>query len=188
MSQSEIVDLCQRIYRKHQRALDLIYEYRPDLQAELNELLQEFVKEVPDLSLDYSIKSLIRFYVDEWDVQPLLVSENWTPSRRILLFEFMNFSDSLKLKLTLGPGDEQFRQNILNFSIANQPPFNPYHKKLNQKWNTLYIIDLLTKKNYLDTTTEDLEIEIRKKWSNFLQKDLPLIKKVFNEQCLATFE
>ena len=37
VSDSEIEVLCQRIYQKHKRALDLILEHRPDRQAEISE-------------------------------------------------------------------------------------------------------------------------------------------------------
>ena len=45
MDESQIAELCRRIYRKHQRALDLIYEYRPDLQEEIRHLLETLIKE-----------------------------------------------------------------------------------------------------------------------------------------------
>ena len=40
MSDSEIAELCRQIYRRHQRALDLIFEHRPDLQKDLADKLK----------------------------------------------------------------------------------------------------------------------------------------------------
>jgi hypothetical protein len=43
VSDSEIAELCQKIYQKHQKALDLIFEHRPDLQSKLAETLKEMI-------------------------------------------------------------------------------------------------------------------------------------------------
>ncbi|HEY9613262.1 PD-(D/E)XK nuclease family protein, partial [Allocoleopsis sp.] len=45
VSDSEIAELCRKIYRKHKQALDLIFEHRPDLQLELSEKLKEIVNQ-----------------------------------------------------------------------------------------------------------------------------------------------
>ncbi len=39
VSESDTAELCRQIYRKHKRALDLIYDHRPDRQAALREFL-----------------------------------------------------------------------------------------------------------------------------------------------------
>jgi PD-(D/E)XK nuclease superfamily len=41
MSDSEIAQLCRKIYKQHRQALDLIYEHRPDFQSEISDLLQK---------------------------------------------------------------------------------------------------------------------------------------------------
>ncbi len=48
----EVVDLCRSIYRKHQRALDLIYKYRPDTRAEIRNLLEDIIRNEPHLEWD----------------------------------------------------------------------------------------------------------------------------------------
>src|SRR6185436_11230575 len=40
---SEIQRLCRAIYSKHQRALDLIFEHRPDRAALLSEVMQDVI-------------------------------------------------------------------------------------------------------------------------------------------------
>ena len=72
VSESKIAELCRKIYRKHQRALDMIYEYRPDKQAEIHAILESIVRSEPSLVLDYSSKSSILFAPRSWDTPVLL--------------------------------------------------------------------------------------------------------------------
>lgn len=60
MENEELAELCKKIYKRHQRALDLIYEYRPDQQAEIRELLDTLIKSCPECELDTSSKTYIR--------------------------------------------------------------------------------------------------------------------------------
>jgi PD-(D/E)XK nuclease superfamily len=43
VTDSKIADLCRRIYHKHQRALDLIFEHRPDQQASVHDALVDYI-------------------------------------------------------------------------------------------------------------------------------------------------
>src|SRR6266576_110030 len=47
VAESEIADLCRRIYRKHAQAIELIVEHRPDEQAGVREVLQQLIDSSP---------------------------------------------------------------------------------------------------------------------------------------------
>ena len=53
VNDSEIAELCRQIYRKHQSALDLIFQYRPDLQDQVRQELQELIEEHSGLNIDH---------------------------------------------------------------------------------------------------------------------------------------
>ena len=180
VSDSEIADLCRRIYRKHQRALDLIYEHRPDMQANLHDELLNLVTSTPGLRLDYESKSYILFWIDEWSVPALLTGEGWRPEGRIMLFQFENLADRLQLKLLIGPGPLEIRQKLHEMA-NNNPPFTAY-RTLGKKWNTIFKRSFLTAKFYEEATLSDLQEEITRQWQRFLEKDLPAIKAVVREQ------
>src|SRR5581483_9628303 len=120
VAESEIAELCRRIYLKHQRALDLIYEYRPDQQAIIREILEQLAQNNEELVLDHCSKSYIRFGVTAWDVPKLKSGKGWTRSGRIMLFEFANSIDRLKLKLIVGPGPDDIRQGLFDTAQAHQ--------------------------------------------------------------------
>lgn len=52
VGESEIEVLRKQIYRKHKRALDLIYEHRPDQQAELQEFICDLIDQTPQFEID----------------------------------------------------------------------------------------------------------------------------------------
>jgi len=183
VAESEIAKLCQSIYRKHRRALDLIYEYRLDQQASIRETLEDLVQKSEGLTLDHSSKSYVRFVPNEWDEFPELKSgSGWTSTGRILLFEFTNWPEGLVLRLVIGPGPSFTRQGLFEMAKAHSSPFRLGSKSLGQKWNSIYARAFLTSKNYEDATDEQLADEISKHWCGFLAHDLPAILGAVRQQ------
>jgi hypothetical protein len=181
VSKSEIADLCEQIYHKHKHALDLIFEHRPDRQAEINDLLVSLIESQQTLQLDHSTKSYIRFAVKDWDKPIFLEGDGWTESKRILLFEISNLEDWLKLYLIIGPGPKETRQHLLDMAYAHTPLFRPSQHALGRQFNTIYTHSILTTKDY-EGTSEEIEAEIRKKWQQFLEHDLPPINEILNKE------
>jgi hypothetical protein len=44
----ELAEICDKIYKKHQKALDLIFEYRMDGRGQVSEIVREILKEEAD--------------------------------------------------------------------------------------------------------------------------------------------
>jgi hypothetical protein len=168
MEESEIADLCRKIYRKHRRALDAIYEYRPDLQEEIQEVVEELIKAQPELALDHSSKSYIRFAAKEWEKPLLLQGDGWTRSKRILLFEFYNYPDRLTLHLTIGPGPKEIRNKLFELAKEHKPPFKPAFKTLGKNFNTIYTYSFLRADAYDDMSQLERDSEIKGKWKQFM--------------------
>lgn len=178
MSESEIAELCRRIYKKHKLALDLIFEHRPDENAAVIEVIKSLVEADPSLRLDTDSKSLIRFAPAEW-YEPDLTQGNWTQSGQMMLFECYNKLEHLKVVLYIGPGPEELRQKLFTMAQENSPVFKPQSKSLKQKWNSIYSKKLLSKKDYEEAAEgEDLQNKIETAWQQFVQNDLPKIAEV----------
>jgi len=169
VSESKIEKLCQRIYRKHQKALDMIYEYRPDLQSDIYTYLIDLINKNNLITLDYSTKSYIRFFPNSWSkYSALSQSEGWTDSKQILLFEFRNYQNSLKLCLIIGPGNEEIRKKLFNFALTNKDLFTPSRRQLTQNFLTIFQYTILTRKDYSDSVSiDDVGPIIQKKWEVF---------------------
>jgi hypothetical protein len=181
VSESEIAELCQKIYRKHQRALDLIYEYRPDKQAELHSYLEDLIRSEPALALDHSSKSYITFAPKSWDTPVLLAGQGWTRSGRIMLFEFGNFTDRLRFSLIIGPGPLETRQKLMEIASKHRP-LKPVFKALGKSFNTIYVREWLKAKDYEDADSDELEAKVKEIWTQFLKNDLTSIQQIVQGQ------
>lgn len=178
VSNSEIEQLARRIYRKHQRALDLIYEYRPDQQEAIREILEKLIDAESRLVLDHSSKSFIRFGVKKWDVPLLMEGEGWTRSGRMLLFEFANSASRLVLKFVVGPGPVETRQNLFDLAVENKPFLKPSFSTLGKLFSTIYTHEYLSSKTYENNDIDEMEAIIKKKWKQFIDSDLGKINDI----------
>lgn len=75
MQDNKIVELCQKIYKDHKKALDLIYENRPDRLQNVSEYFKAWCKKKAaenknfrwDINIDKCSKSNIRFRTENLD-------------------------------------------------------------------------------------------------------------------------
>jgi hypothetical protein len=180
---SEIEQICREIYKKHKTALDLIFQYKPDLELDISEYLQQKIGASEKLILDTGSKSYIRFTTKFFDDLIEKVSEGWTKSKRIFLFEFNNTNSRLDLKLYIGPGPKDYRESL--FKVCVQAPslfkLAKPDKYFGTKWQSVYQEIYLTKKEIEGAALEDLSKHIDEKWDHFVSTDLPKIESHFKE-------
>ena len=177
---SEIARLSRQIYQKHKRALDIIYEHLPDVQTELESVLSSLIEEEPEVELDDSSKSKIRFAIPAWDTPELLSAQGWTSSGRILLFEFWNYPGSLELKLYIGPAPNEIRTELLELARAHPDVFS-VPRRASTRWTPIFTRRDLREEDYEEATDSDREKQIRHHWSKFLDEDLPRMDAVLRE-------
>ncbi len=175
VTDSEIADLCRRIYQRHQRALDLIFEHRPDRLAEVQAVLLDCVQSRSDLILDTASKQLVRFGHVAWEGVPR--GQGWTRSGRLVLFQFDNYPDRLDLGLWVGPGPTEARQRLIDLAAAHQPPYRVPKRgtRENQKWKSIFSRHFLKPEDYEDAAHGDIEARIRARWEEFADRDLPAL-------------
>jgi len=177
VDESETAKLCQKIYQKHQKALDLIFEYKPDLQVEIRQYLESLIDQNTDLIKDHCTKAYIRFVPKDWDVPILKKGAGWIPSNRILLFEFYNGPEKIALRLHIGPGDMQIREKLYDMASADKKMFKA-SGKLNPKWKSIYSHNFATINDLQENEYELIIEKIGKQWQKFLEDDLPAIRDV----------
>ena len=153
-------------------ALYLIFQYKPDIQFEISQLLQNIIKDNNDLVLDTSGKTCVRFTTKAIDGAIPKKGEGWVQSKRMLLFEMNNTENRLALKLIIGPGQADIQDKLYNLMKVNNALFNKANVAYGKKWNTVYLSEYLKKKDYEDFEMETVGDKIRKKFESFVQKDL----------------
>jgi len=183
LEDSQVAELCRRIYRRHREALDLLFSYRFDRQEEVRSLLTQLIGETPGLIADISSKNYIRFCPAEWDQAQLLrEGEGWTRTRRLLLFQFNNLPSQLALTLVIGPGTEATRRRLLDLVLTHPDTFNPSWRQLGKYWNTVLQREVVASNLLTGQDFEFVEETIRSYWSSFVSETLPWLNKLVMEQ------
>lgn len=181
---SEIADLCRKIYKQHKQALDLIYEHGPNLGIEIADFAEKLIQQARsyDLQLDHHLKGntrkLIRFTVLEWDNLPFQrTCEKWTRSKRILLFQVQAEPPNIYINLAIGPGKSEHREAIFDvFSNTDLPSSKDIQLGSNHGWTQVF------KRSFLEnvdpgSSMSEIKEEIEQQWNLFLTDDLPVIKE-----------
>lgn len=178
---SDIAQLAQRIYKKHQRALDLIFEHRPDLQSELADFLQAMIQDTPAMILDHCTKTAVRCLPATWDTPVLQQGQGWTPTGRMLLLEFGNSSERLSLKMYIGPGPQAIRERLFELALAHPQLFNNAKRRgasLSGSYKTIFVQDFLRARDFEGATLDDLTPKVQQLWAEFVKNRLVEITAV----------
>ncbi len=179
MADEEVSVLCRKIYRRHKQAIDLIIENMPDrretIAAKVRALIQQQTNLIPnEVDPAEFNRSYIRFTIKALDKPCFKGAIDWTSSGRIVLFEFRNQLESLKLVIQLGKGPQGKRAAILQMARDAGKPFSP-ENKLYTYWNRLYSLVVLEKGDY-ELDDDELDKKIDARWAYFLSHDLPVLE------------
>lgn len=177
VTDSETAELCRRIYREHKLAIELILAHAPNRIIEIRDYLIELIEATPEVVYEGSPKVLhIQFAVQEWDRPWLLSARNWTKSNRALLFQFSNSDDWLGLDLVLGPAPSSTRSLLLDHAFERMPPFRVLERQ-SKRWTVIFRKDFLTAEQVSQIEFDEVQRQIREKWLEFLETDLPALLK-----------
>ena len=130
---NELEQLTNKIWRnqKYKDALEILYQYKPDIQSTISNYLQDVLKgkasdELKKISTyvnyESSSKSYIRFTDKKFDdFEEQSKGEGWNNNiNKILVYEFNNLSNSLSLDLIVGPGDPDSREKFFNIPLEHK--------------------------------------------------------------------
>lgn len=186
MSESDIAELCRKIYKQHRHAIDLIYEHRPDVRSDieeyLNQLIQEF-SESENLELDSIQGKWIRFVPKEWDdlaFQTTCTGE-WSKKKRLLMLEFWNEPQSLQLRIVMGPGELDTKEAIYQKLRSLNVPGMRGIKIKPSNYSQVGIIQVLSTSEYEDVDLEELQGNIRNFWLSYLNGDMKVIRNAISQ-------
>ncbi|MGL6564202.1 PD-(D/E)XK nuclease family protein [Aeromonas dhakensis] len=190
MEDTEIAELCRRIYKKHQKALDLIFEHttqqgnhKQGQQQWLESLLAQYVQKYQWIE-DVSTPTFMRYAYSLWDTgTPEMSSSTWTKSKRPLLFQFENKGNSIFLKLIIGVGaSPELRQRLFDAVTNSEQWKNIYGRKitLTGDWTTLYSRKLLSLKESDSGNEDDFRSELNHPLASFFEQDWPVIRGVLS--------
>ncbi len=186
MPDSEIAQLCRKIYKQHRQALDLIYEHRPDFQLAISDYLQQLITEhekAGKIKKDDSTKKYSRFAISEWDkFEFQRTCENWTTTKRTLLFEFWNESQYLGLNLCIGPADQKLKCVIYDaIKSLNLPGLHSKGKLTATGWNHIFRMPILQSSDYEEADLEKIKQLINSRFDRCLKEEIMQICQTISE-------
>lgn len=190
MEESELKDLCNKIYKSHKSALELIFKYKPDAYSDLLEVTLEYLKNKKGVITDHSNKSYIRFWLEDLDHFPK-VGRKWSQSNTLCLFEIRTSRKNLDIYLIIGPGDSAIRDKIYQFAYKSKKTnklFNATGKTQYKQFTSIYSSPLIhiDKEKLLELDKTDMAIEIAKALDKKFESDLPNLVDALKDLDLST--
>jgi len=175
MEESEVQELCEQLYKKHKKALDLIFKHKPDIYSDIKDVLEEIIDANENLVKDHCSKAYIRFIPKTLDFFAKH-GEGWTKSKRILLFEIKNYDKAVDLVLLIGPGESIIRQSIYDLAKTNTI-FNKAPAKLTKIWATIYKVKLSSISSLDGKSKEEIKEILCSQLNKFLNNDFNLLEE-----------
>jgi|SRR5690625_2191709 len=174
-------EICREIYFKHKKALDLIFEYKPDIYSDISNDIQDMISQYSELNLDTSNKIYIRFTTKFLDKLIAREGKGWTSSKRILLFELQNRTDSLVLKLMIGPGNDDIREKIHQIALNNPSLFKGINRNLSPQFTQIYSKEIMAYNFESEFEYNNIISKIKKELDRFIYNELKLLEDSFSK-------
>ena len=148
---SDVQEICRRLYRNHHRALDLIFEHRLDRTAEVADAIEDYIRSRHDLTFISGSKTYMSFLPQSLDLPS--IQENGTP---ILTWRIANKDEQVRLRLELGPGPEEMRRRVYEMAKSLPGTFGKPKAKLSPKYHTFFSEVWLSRKEYNEQDYEGI--------------------------------
>jgi hypothetical protein len=155
MDESEIARTAVRIYQQHRRALDVIFDHRPDNLGLVSEKLRKLLAENADhleIIPEGSTKSYLRFIPKSWDQPGNSHGEAWSGSSRTVLFEMSLSGKRPYLYVIAGKAPNPWIDPI--WQRVGAPPFHRPRRTVRPRlWCTLHVLE----RSSLSLSDEEIE-------------------------------
>ena len=197
----EIEIIAQNLYQKYKSAFNLVLKYAEPTERGLmsNNNLIELIKNEPKIRLINSSKTWITFHPNFlYEILPELkekeiVSQNHDLTNDFeFLFEFSVRKDFITFACKIGRGNQITRKKLYEIYSRHNSFFDKVIKKdgrLSKEWHQAYQKKIVSKneyEKYLEEEDFDINQLIEKRFRDVIDKDLPIIEKMFREEIKLT--
>lgn len=141
MDESEIARTALRIYQQHRRALDIIFEHRPDNLRMASDRVRKLLADNADrlgILMESCSKSYIRFIPRSWDQIGNSHGAAWSGTNRTVIFEMNLTGKRPYLYVISGKAPDVWIDQVWNLS-ASTPFRRPKRVLRPRMWCTLHV-------------------------------------------------
>jgi hypothetical protein len=190
----EIQNVAQQLYQKYKSAFDLVFKYTTSTSTyEINNIIQNLISNEKSIRPYNSNKTFLRFQPnflynnsEKLKNAGLLTPEDDLTKNGMFLFEFNVRKDKVDFDFKIGPGDQQIRKRLYTLFCENKDIYTKVDKKLSEQWHQAFQKKILSKKDIEDfledNNFEDLENKINKNFRELIDRDLPKLMGVIDEE------
>lgn len=170
----ELEKICENLFKEFKNALNIIFQYKPDIHSEIQKIIIQLIKSNEDLILGNTTKHIIKFTSKKLDnLIPKEGALKWSKEDRVLLFEFKSDNYKMKLQLVIGPAKKEsdIREKLLKIARKELGIFKEAKSdKITKKYRQIYRKDILSKKFYEDENMDIIKKRISSKYNEFLKE------------------
>jgi len=142
MEDKELIEVCNKIYLKHKRALDLIFEYRID-PTQASSIVKDILQKMSDkgeiIYENNKGNTYIRFYTKEMNqlLPNLIEGKSGWGNEHCYAYEFKMMNGKFRLSFTLTPKNISEKTADIMRKIVHIE--RPVKEKLDFQWLSLHI-------------------------------------------------
>ncbi len=181
---TKLIEICNQIYNKHRKALDIIFEYKIDTAQQISEFLKKLCKEKASLDLikfdpKNSIKTHVRFTtLTMTKIFPNLTEpESVWNDDNLYFYQIENRNNMIKIILTIGV-KKGFDKSKLGNCTEVISIIKPKDSSPDWVWKYLKTWKVL---EYNDQNLESVEAEINEKLEQKFEEIFVFEKKLLDD-------
>ena len=178
---SDIDRLALQIYNKHRKAIDRIFKVRSNLGKMIFDIIESAVNHYAlDLKRASRTGKLLKYNSHSLeDISDFHIEDK---SERLILFDFLNHEDSMRLRLMVGRGNQETRERLYqiqpptdyDYQNARRGPQNPEFP--------MYWRELLTQQECNTFDSEKMKSTVECRIQKFYENDYwPLVNAIREE-------
>lgn len=184
VTESDIARLSKVILTKHKRALDIIFNHRPDTRSIISDQLAGMIKLTPEVTLLGSTKSRVSFHINSLRDIPKMESgePNYyiNGSKHMLYVEFNITEREVGCRIVVGPGPIGLRTKIVAQARKSPQLFAAARGAITEKFKTILSKKVLRKNEMSMDGPISMDMRLSRWWTEFRSHTMPAIDKAFS--------
>lgn len=198
MNENEKIEkTAQELYKRYKSAFDLVFKYAAPSQSTIvPHNLLELIEKEPSIRPFSTSKSYVRFQpdflyqnIDKLKTKGFITRDDDLKNNWLFLFEFHITRSYIYFDLKIGEYiNSDCRNKLYDLFSANTNIFDKVLKangKLRPSWHQAFQKKIITTSEYnkfLESENESLNDKIEKKFRELIDKDLPKIQKIIENE------